>query len=266
MQLSIYQVDAFAEAAFQGNPAAVVPLEAWLPDVVLQQIAQENNLAETAYFVPSGEGYHLRWFTPTTEVRLCGHATLASAHVLFGHLGFAASEIRFQTLSGTLRVWKSGSSLQMDFPADGPGVSDLSAAFFTENLGISVLDARRGKDDYLVRISSASDLETLQPDLGFIRKLHGARGLIVTAPGDGTDIASRCFYPATGVDEDAVTGSAHTLLAPYWASLLGKKTLSARQGGNRRGFLTCSVNGDRVELSGKAVTYLSGTIYFSNAL
>ncbi len=266
MQLSIYQVDAFAEAAFQGNPAAVVPLDTWLPDAVLQQIAQENNLAETAYFIPSGEGYHLRWFTPTTEVRLCGHATLASAHVLFGHLGFAGSEIRFQTLSGTLRVWKSGSALQMDFPADEPGVSDLSTAFFAENLGLSVLDARRGKDDYLVRIASASELETLQPDLGFIRKLQGARGLIVTAPGEGTDIASRCFYPATGVDEDAVTGSAHTLLAPYWASLLGKNTLSARQGGSRRGFLTCSVHGDRVELSGKAVTYLSGTIYFSNAL
>lgn len=266
MQLSIYQVDAFADAAFQGNPAAVVPLESWLPDAILQQIAQENNLAETAYFVPSGDGYHLRWFTPTTEVRLCGHATLASAHVLFGHLGYAQSEIRFQTLSGTLRVWKSGVVLKMDFPADVPGPSDLSTSFFAENLGVSVLDARRGKDDYLVRIGSVSELDTLQADLGFIRRLQGARGLIVTAPGEGTDIASRCFYPATGVDEDAVTGSAHTLLAPYWASLLGKSTLSARQGGSRQGFLNCSISGDRVELSGKAVTYLSGTIYFNDPL
>ena len=263
MNLPVFQIDAFASTPFQGNPAAIVPLSAWLPDEVLQHIAQENNLAETAFFVPENDGYHLRWFTPTVEVRLCGHATLASAFVLFEHLGFSDSEIRFRTLSGTLLVQKTGKLLTLDFPLDTPGPSDLSNMHFEKGLGIPILDSCRGKDDYLVRIPSLSLLESLVPDLTFIRSLKGARGLIVTTPGENTDFASRCFYPATGVDEDAVTGSAHTLLAPYWAARLGKNTLSARQGGSRRGFLSCSVQGDRVKISGEAVTYLSGTIFLN---
>jgi PhzF family phenazine biosynthesis protein len=263
MQLTIYQVDAFAEAVFQGNPAAVVPLETWPSDALMQSIAQENNLAETAFFARENDGYRLRWFTPATEVRLCGHATLASAHVLFEHLGFPENTVHFHTLSGTLSVTRSGGNLTLDFPLDMPVPLATPASFFEAALGLPILDICRGKDDILLRIASLDALEHFQPELGFIRNLEGARGLILTTRGDDTDFASRCFFPAVGVDEDAVTGSAHTLLAPYWAKILGKETLTARQGGSRRGFLKCRPTGNRVEISGKAVTYLTGTLHLS---
>ena len=266
MQRTIYQVDAFADAVFQGNPAAVVPLEKWPSDAFLQAIAQENNLSETAFFVRESDGYRLRWFTPPTEVRLCGHATLASAHVLFEHLGFPESVIHFHTLSGKLSVRRSGGNLTLDFPLDMPVPLTTPASFFESALGLPILGTCRGEDDILLHIESLEVLERFEPDLGFIRSLEGARGIILTAAGNETDFASRCFFPSFGVDEDAVTGSAHTLLAPYWAKILGKDNLTARQGGSRRGFLKCRPVGDRVEISGRAVTYLAGTIYLPEQL
>lgn len=258
-ELTIFQVDAFAEKVFEGNPAAVIPLSEWLPDDTLQAIAAENNLSETAYFINQGDHYHLRWFTPAKEVRLCGHATLASAHVLFEHLGFKEEEIVFKALGGTLKVRKQGNLYTMDFPADSFQESQ-DAALAMEALGKPILDIVRGTDDLLVRINSEEELQSLEPDFPAIAKLP-YRGLIVTAPGKETDIASRCFYPAYGIDEDPVTGSAHTLLTPYWAKLLEQDSFSAVQGSIRKGFLRCAEKGDRVEISGPAKTYLKGIIF-----
>lgn len=259
MELRIFQVDAFAEQVFQGNPAAVCPLDSWLPDMLLQHIAAENNLAETAYFVPTTQGFHLRWFTPLAEVRLCGHATLASAYVLFNHLGATTDQLSFQTLAGTLQVRKNGSSLTMRFPVDIPKAAE-DPGFLSDALGVPILDVKMGIDDLLVRIESEQALKALKPDLSRIAQL-GSRGLIVTAPGTTTDIASRCFFPNLGVNEDPVTGSAHTLLTPYWAEILGKKHLTATQGGPRTGYLQCTLDGDFVELTGNAQMYLIGSIF-----
>jgi len=259
MELTIYQVDAFAQAVFQGNPAAVIPLQEWLPDAVLQAIASENNLSETAYFIDHGDYLHLRWFTPATEVRLCGHATLASAHVLFQHLGYAKSVAVFKTLGGELTVKNESGKYVMDFPYDPPQ-SLAPEVVIQEALKTPVLDYARGLDDYLVRIGSETELLALTPDLRLIASLP-ARGLIVTAPGTHTDIASRCFYPSFGIDEDPVTGSAHTLLTPYWTKILGKNEITALQGGPRQGHLHCSLHGDRVHLGGSAQTYLIGKIF-----
>ncbi len=259
MQLSIYQVDAFANAIFQGNPAAIVPLETWLPDETLQNIAIENNLSETAYFVPDGENYHLRWFTPSTEVRLCGHATLASAHVLFAHLGYVKEQLNFNTLGGLLSVRRDGDHYVMDFPCDEPQPFHVLKSL-EHILGIQILEMVKGTDDYLALIESEAALTALQPNFRLLADLK-TRGLIVTAPGTTTDIASRCFFPNFGIDEDPVTGSAHTLLTPYWSKKLGKNSISAIQGGVRKGQLNCTLKGDRVELMGKAQTYLFGTIF-----
>ena len=261
IELSIFQVDAFAEKVFQGNPAAVCPLDTWLPDAVLQAIAQENNLSETAFFVKQTNGYALRWFTPVAEVRLCGHATLASAHVLFHHLQVEEETLRFHTLSGELKVQKQGEALVMEFPADTPLPAE-DPGFLNAALGLDILDVVKGKDDLLVRVASESDLEALQPNFDWIRKL-GCRGLIVTAKSESTDFYSRCFFPNLGVEEDPVTGSAHTLLAPYWAGHLGKNAFYARQGGKRTGFLSCICQGDTVLLKGTAKTYLVGKIYYT---
>ncbi|HOY16617.1 MAG TPA: PhzF family phenazine biosynthesis protein [Haliscomenobacter sp.] len=259
MELSIYQVDAFANAVFQGNPAAVVPLNAWLPDEVLQNIATENNLSETAYFVPEGEGYHLRWFTPAMEVRLCGHATLASAHVLFAHLGYNKESISFNTLGGNLLVRKIADQYVMDFPTDEPQPFHVLRNL-EETLGVQILEMAKGTDDYLAMIESEEMLMALRPNFRRLSELK-TRGLIVTAPGTSTDIATRCFFPSFGIDEDPVTGSAHTLLTPFWAKKLGKTSISAIQGGARKGQLHCELKGDRVELMGKAQTYLIGKIW-----
>lgn len=257
--LPIFQVDAFAQEVFQGNPAAVVPLEEWLPDTLLQAIAAENNLSETAYFVRRADHYHLRWFTPNKEVRLCGHATLASAHVLFTELGFAEATLRFHTLAGELRVTKQDIGYAMDFPADPPHpIAPVS--LIDEALGLTPSYYGQATDDLLVQLDNAEQLERMTPDLSLISKLS-ARGLIVTAPGTDTAIVSRCFYPAYGVPEDPVTGSAHTVLTPYWATQLGKPSFSAQQGSARKGFLHCSLESDRVKLAGEAQTYLEGKIF-----
>lgn len=259
MQLSIYQIDAFANQVFQGNPASVVPLDAWLPDETLQNIAIENNLSETAYFIQEGENYHLRWFTPSTEVRLCGHATLASAHVLFAHLGHPTSEITFNTLGGVLKVRREGDHYIMDFPTDEPQPFHVLRSL-EHILGIQIQEMVKGTDDYLALIESEEVLMALKPNFRLLADLK-TRGLIVTAPGTTTDIASRCFFPNFGIDEDPVTGSAHTLLTPYWSKKLGKTSITAIQGGIRKGQLQCNLKGDRVELMGKAQTYLQGSIW-----
>ena len=261
MRLPLFQIDAFAERVFQGNPAAVCPLEAWLPEALMQAIAAENNLSETAFCVPEGEGYGLRWFTPLKEIDLCGHATLATAHVLFEHLGFAGAEIVFSTRSGALRVTRAGDRLAMDFPAKAVEPCVAPGALI-EGLGRAPLEVYGGRD-YLAVFADAAEVRALRPDPRRLAELD-RHGVIVTAPvgaedGD-VDFVSRFFVPKFGVDEDPVTGSAHCSLTPFWAARLGKATLEARQVSRRGGRLQCALAGERVILRGRAVTYMAATI------
>lgn len=258
-ELKLYQVDAFTDELFRGNPAAVVPLDDWLPDEVMQSIGLENNLSETAFFVIEAEGYRLRWFTPSIEVELCGHATLASAHVLFTHLGFDRDRIVFHTRSGRLQVARSGPEYVMDFPADRLTAVDGPPALL-EGLKRRPVEVYMGREDYLAVFANRSDVTTLAPDFDRLAALDG-RGVIVTAPGDDVDFVSRAFFPNAGINEDPVTGSAHTTMAPYWAERLGKDALEARQISRRGGRVRCTVKGDRVMLAGRAVTYLEGSIF-----
>lgn len=260
--MKIYQVDAFANRLFQGNPAAVVPLEKWLPDSLMQQIAMENNLAETAFFVPQGEGFLLRWFTPTVEVSLCGHATLASAHVLFSHLGYSSDPIVFHTLESGDLLAKRGSANRytLDFPQTPAVDTDpapLTALF--QSLHLPPGPVLKGPFDYLLILESQKALETLQPDFKLLATVPG-RGVVVTAPGDEADFVSRCFFPQSGIDEDPVTGSAHTMTVPYWSKRLGKTSLSAIQLSTRRGYLDCQMKGNRVLMTGEAWTFMTGEI------
>ena len=261
MRLPLFQIDAFAERVFQGNPAAVCPLEAWLPEALMQAIAAENNLSETAFCVPEGESYGLRWFTPLKEIDLCGHATLATAHVLFEHLGFAGAEIVFSTRSGALRVTRAGDRLAMDFPAKAVEPCAAPAALI-EGLGRMPLEVYGGRD-YLAVFADAAEVRALRPDPRRLAELD-RHGVIVTAPGgaeDGdVDFVSRFFVPKFGVDEDPVTGSAHCSLTPFWAARQGKATLEARQVSRRGGRLQCTLAGERVILRGRAVTYMTATI------
>lgn len=253
----LYQIDAFTNELFKGNPAAVVPLETWLADDTMQAIAAENNLAETAFFVALEDGYQLRWFTPGIEVDLCGHATLAAAHALFEHLGYDEQQIIFHTRSGPLYVIKSENGYRLDFPADVPQrVSPPEA--LVRGLGVVPFEVLRGKDDYLAIFPDEATIRDLKPDFRTLMELNG-RGVIASAPGDEVDFVSRCFYPNAAIDEDPVTGSAHTLMTPYWASRLNKQALVARQISARGGTLLCTLEGERVFLEGNAVTYLEGT-------
>lgn len=258
MKLPIYQVDAFSSELFKGNPAAVVPLQKWLSDKQMQAIAAENNLSETAFFVKEGESYRLRWFTPTVEVDLCGHATLATAHVLFEELGYQESEVVFKTRSGLLTVKKEDTFLAMNFPADEMPNEEAPSVLY-QALGIQKTSKTFKTDDYMVVLNSEKDVAELDPDIRMLSEVD-ARGIIVTAPGDEVDFVSRFFAPQSGVDEDPVTGSAHTKSTPYWSKVLDKKELSARQISIRGGDLICRMQGDRVEILGKAVTYLKGEI------
>ncbi len=257
--LSIYQVDAFTTQLFGGNPAAVVPLDSWLPDSVMQSIAMENNLAETAFIVNEANGYRLRWFTPAVEVDLCGHATLASAFVFFTELNHAGETISFQSRSGILIVTRSGNVLTLDFPADVvseiPLTNDITSAFSGKPIA-----AFKGKTDYMIVFSSEAEVATMIPDIPKINELKG-RGVIVTARGTEVDFVSRFFAPQAGINEDPVTGSAHTTLTPYWSGQLGKKTMKAIQLSQRRGYLTCVNNGDRILISGEARLYMKGEIF-----
>jgi PhzF family phenazine biosynthesis protein len=259
-QLDIYQVDAFTAAPFGGNPAAVVPLQAWLPDETLQRIAEENNLSETAYFVRKGDVYELRWFTPAVEVDLCGHATLASAWVLFEQLGATDDVLRFATRSGELQVRLAGDRLAMDFPAKRPEAQEIPPGLL-QALGLPGAQAFYKTDDYLVVIDDETRIDALKPDFAALAAFE-TRGVAVTAPSVQFDFVTRWFGPRVGVNEDPVTGSAHTSLAPYWAQRLGKRSLSAQQGGARKGQLHCEVlDNGRVIISGQAALYLRGSIF-----
>lgn len=257
MKIPIYQIDAFTEQVFKGNPAAVCPLEDWLPDDILQNIAAENNLSETAFFIPTTKGYHIRWFTPTVEVALCGHATLASAHVLFELLGEERAEINFHSMSGELLVTQKDGFLEMNFPryqlSQCTTPDELIHALGTEP--IQVLKS----DDYLAVYESEQDIRDLSPDFDILRKLD-CRGTIVTSRGNNTDFVSRFFAPRYGINEDPVTGSAHCALVPYWAAVLGKTRFTVAQLSQRGGILKCELDGNRVLIGGKAVTYLEGFI------
>ena len=259
MKIRQFQVDAFASKAFEGNPAAVCPLQSWLDDGLLQAIAEENNLSETAFFVPSDKGFALRWFTPVREVDLCGHATLATAHVIFEKLGYADEAITFETRSGDLFVKKKGQQLDMDFPSCPPtpcALPDLLA----EGLGQRPIEVWAA-DDYLAVFDSEATIRSIMPNQALLAQLD-LRGVIVTAPGIDVDFVSRFFAPKLGIAEDPVTGSAHCALAPCWASKLGKTILSARQVSRRGGNLTCEVKADRVMLSGSAITVMEAEIVF----
>lgn len=258
MQLPIYQIDAFTDQIFHGNPAAVCPLETWLPDHTMQAIALENNLSETAFFVPTDTGYQIRWFTPNSEVDLCGHATLASAYALYHLLGHAEDRIRFSSRSGELTVAREADSLILDFPAQPPSPcplpAELARAFTTTPL--ECLQA----EDYLLRFKLQADIAALAPDMTQLKKV-GLRGVIATAPSTEYDFVCRFFSPKYDIPEDPVTGSAFTQLVPYWSSILGKTRLRARQISPRGGDLLCENCGNRVKIAGRAVLYLSGTIY-----
>ncbi len=259
MKLPIYQVDAFASRAFTGNPAAVVPLQSWLADDVMQGIALENNLSETAFLVPDDGGFEIRWFTPQTEVDLCGHATLASGHVLFDCLGFEEPVIRFASRSGPLAVSRDGDRLVLDFPAQPPVACDtpdaIVRAFGQEPQ--ACLEA----DDCLVVFERESQVRAANPDMNALLELD-FRGVAITSRGTGCDFVCRFFAPAVGIPEDPVTGSAYTQLVPYWAGVLGRKTFHARQLSARGGELHCELSGDRVKIAGYATMYLEGTIQF----
>lgn len=257
-RIPIYQVDAFTDKIFSGNPAAVCPLEQWLPDDKLQAIATENNLSETAYFVRNGNGYQLRWFTPGCEVDLCGHATLASAYVLVHELGDTSEVLRFQTKSGELRVRRQGDLLALDLPARPPVTVEPNSALM-QALGGPRPQAVLGARDYLVRYESEEQVRSLAPNMERLKEIDRF-AVIVTAPGRDCDFVSRFFAPAKGVPEDPVTGSAHCTLIPYWAQQLGKTSLRAKQVGRRGGELFCKSNGDRVEIAGHAALFLRGSI------
>lgn len=255
--IPIYQIDAFADHVFAGNPAAICPLGEWLPDATMQAIAAENNLSETAFFVVEGDGYGLRWFTPTVEVDLCGHATLASAFLIFERLDPAARSIRFLTRSGALEVGRDGDLLVMDFPALPPEPVDAPDAL-TAGLGLAPVETLRATN-YLVVFDAEADVAGLAPDMVALAALY-PYGVIATAPGERVDFVSRYFAPAHGVPEDPVTGSAHCTLTPYWSHRLGKRALHARQISRRGGDVFCEDRGDRVAIGGRAVLYLEGSV------
>lgn len=259
MNLPVYIVDAFTTELFGGNPAAVCPLETWLPDEMMQLLAAENNLAETVFFVNEPDGYRIRWFTPAVEVKLCGHATLASAHIMFTELGYTKQEIVFNSLSGPLKVKRTNDGkIQLDFPISSLESETEIPQAIIDGLHIEDVKVYKTAFDYMVVVPSQSVVESLQPDFNTIATLE-ARGIIVTARGDDADFVSRFFAPQSGINEDPVTGSAHTALVPYWSQVLGKTKLSAIQVSKRRGYLDCELAGNRVLMSGSAVTYLKGS-------
>ncbi len=259
MKLNVYIANAFSDKKFGGNPAAVVPLNDWLNEMLMQQIAAQNNLSETAFIVPAGEDFEIRWFTPTVEVSLCGHATLASAHVLFEHLCYNNEQIVFHSKSGPLQVSRKGEWITLDFPVKTPEKTTDDGTI-AKALGVKPGSVHKSAFDYMAVLGSQTEIEALKPDFALMKKLP-ARGLIVTAPGDETDFVSRCFYPQSGIDEDPVTGSAHVVMVPYWSEKLGKNKLSAIQLSARKGYLDCELKGDRVLMSGQAHTYLVGDFY-----
>ena len=261
MKQKIYQVDAFTDRLFGGNPAAVCPLVEWLSDEILQKIAMENNLAETAFYVMKDEGYEIRWFTPKVEVDLCGHATLAAAFILFEQENYQGQTINFySSRNGNLAVTRCSGWLTLNFPADlfHPILisSEIASCF-----DISPIEAYKGKTDFMFVYEKESDISEIRPDFEAISKLK-ARGVIITAKGNHVDFVSRFFAPQSGIIEDPVTGSAHTTLTPYWSERLHKSELSAMQLSERKGSLKCKFLGSRVEISGQAKMYSVGEFSF----
>ncbi|HVX27952.1 MAG TPA: PhzF family phenazine biosynthesis protein [Parafilimonas sp.] len=258
MKLPIFIVDAFTNKLFGGNPAAVCPLHEWLPDKTMQSLAAENNLSETAFIIEEDDHYRIRWFTPSVEVSLCGHATLASAHIFYTELNHAKEEIWFESQSGMLKVSrKDETTYTLNFPANPPeAVSEIPDGLFK---GLKISDAPVFKTtfDYMVVLPSQQVIENLKPDFLELSKVQ-SRGVVTTAKGRDSDFVSRCFYPQSGINEDPVTGSAHTILVPYWANKLGKNNLAAQQLSARKGYLDCELKNDRVLMSGNAVTYMKG--------
>ncbi len=255
-------MDAFTDQVFKGNPAAVCIVGHWPDDHLMQLIASENNLSETAYVVPREDHFEIRWFTPSMEVELCGHATLASAHVLFNHLGYEREVVEFETrFSGRLQVRKNEKGYTMDFPADRPEQTEIPE-WIPGALGRMPLKAFRGRTDYMLIYTSEEEILEIRPEFSRLKAL-GGRGVIVTSLGRQSDIVSRFFAPGAGIDEDPVTGSAHTTLTPYWSGVLGKKRLTARQLSGRGGELVCESDGERILITGRAVTYMVGEIQWS---
>ncbi|VAW47084.1 Phenazine biosynthesis protein PhzF like [hydrothermal vent metagenome] len=257
MKLNIYQIDAFANKSFEGNPAAVIPLEEWLPDELMQAIAAENNLSETAYFVQEGNGYKIRWFTPVQEVDLCGHATLASSYVIFNILGYENKEILFESKSGLLRVKQNQDWFEMDFPSQAPVKCEIPKEIlgaFSE-APIECLKS----EDYIVIFSDEFHVLDASPNFALLSELD-LRGVVITSASKKYDFVSRCFAPKYGINEDPVTGSAFTQLMPYWSKKMGIKKMFAKQVSKRGGEVKCVDLGERVLISGKAAKYIVGTI------
>jgi len=259
LSIPIYQVDAFADKIFGGNPAAVCILNEELSEATMLKIAAENNLAETAFVFQKGSDYYIRWFTPEVEVELCGHATLASAHVLFNHLNVFSSQLVFKSGRGTLTVTKQNDLLVLNFPTDEVLKCECPEVLYNA-FGKPPLETYKGLTDYMLVFDSESFISELIPDMQKSNQPK-ARGVIVTAQGNSVDFVSRFFAPQSGISEDPVTGSAHTTLIPYWAGKLNKNQLKAIQLSSRKGYLDCKYLGERVEIAGKAVTYLIGEIF-----
>lgn len=262
--MTLYQIDAFTDKLFGGNPAAVIPLDSWIPDQLMQSIASENNLAETAFIVPEGNDFRIRWFTPAVEVDLCGHATLASAFVYFDQLAYSKDHIQFHSRSGLLTVGRNDDWLTMDFPVDIPKASEITPAMISCT-DATILEVWKGLRDYMFILKDVRAVTNSHYDQEAILKL-GYSGLIVTAPGEDVDFVSRFFAPAYGIPEDPVTGSSHTTLTPYWSKRLGKNVLTARQLSSRGGFLRCEMKATRALISGQATMYMKGKLEVSNLL
>src|SRR5215510_3160167 len=259
--MTLYQIDAFADELFKGNPAAVIPLDKWIDEPLMQNLAMENNLAETVFFVPNGDDYDIRWFTPAAEINLCGHATLASAYVLYNILGYKKPSITFHSKSGPLIITRDGDVISMDFPSWKPERFNEYPDGLEQALGIKEIVGVYKHRDLLVELNSEEDVRLAQPDFTLIKKM--GHKIIITAPcarGNAIDFVSRFFAPTFGVDEDSVTGSAHSQLIPFWSEKLGKKKMQARQLSSRGGHLIVEQLGDRVMMGGKCVFYMKGEV------
>jgi len=256
--LKIYQIDAFANQVFKGNPAAVIPLEKWLPSAVMQKIAAENNLSETAFFVKQATHFEIKWFTPTIEIELCGHATLASAFVIFNYLKYDKNEIHFTCQVGDLFVKKEADWIKLNFPSIETQ-SIKTPAIVAQAIGTHPIAFYDSKTKYVALLEDEDAVQNCQPDFSFIQQLN--KNLIITAKGKDVDFVSRFFAPQSGINEDPVTGSAHSVLIPFWSKKLNKTTLTAMQLSQRTGFIKCKYLGERVEMSGQAVCYLVGEIF-----
>jgi len=263
MTLDIFQVDAFTVGPFSGNPAAVIPLTSWLSDDLMQSIALENNLSETAFIIPGDGEYHIRWFTPAYEVDLCGHATLASAKVIFDEIGHPTDQVTFHSRSGLLYVKQQASKFILDFPTDNLQPYSDKELKVAQAIGTTIIDIIKGKDDLLCILESEAQVRSVRPDFAKIAALD-MRGVIISAKANqqsNYDIVSRCFFPFYGINEDPVTGSAHTTIIPYWSAQLQRTTFKACQASYRGGLLDCELQDDRINIGGETIMFMKGKIF-----